>query len=288
LKWRFVAGNLGVKRNNNRGETSRMADIRIRQGVHNLDDAHVADFRNSYRQLMGISDNRGYQYLAGLHGVPGYYCWHHQHNDRAARNMQIFLPWHRAYLYNWEMGMRDRVPGVTLPWWDWTLGPPRQNGLPTVFAERNGADGQPNPLLGFRINLPQARPALVRTTSRSPGSPDDLPTQSDVDDCLSRTDWMDFCDKLEDVHDRVHGWVSGDMGLVGTSAFDPIFWSHHAMIDRIWWLWQARNGNGNIPADLVGQVLAPFNMQVRDVLNVHDLGYEYGAAQSVVPIGGTS
>jgi hypothetical protein len=35
-------------------------------------------------------------------------------------------------------------------------------------------------------------------------------------------------------------------------------------------------------------VLAPFNMQVRDVLNVHDLGYEYGAAQSVVPIGGTS
>ena len=124
-----------------------MADIRIRLGVHNLDDAHVADFRNSYRQMMGISDNRGYQYLAGLHGVPGYYCWHHQHNDRAARNMQIFLPWHRAYLYNWEMAMRDRVPGVTLPWWDWTLGPPRQSGLPTVFTDRNGADGQPNPLL---------------------------------------------------------------------------------------------------------------------------------------------
>jgi hypothetical protein len=36
------------------------------------------------------------------------------------------------------------------------------------------------------------------------------------------------------------------MGVVGTAAFDPIFWSHHAMIDRLWWLWQARNGNGNI------------------------------------------
>ena len=69
-----------------------MADIRIRQGVHNLDDAHVADFRNSYRQMMAISDNRGYQFLAGLHGVPGYYCWHHQHNYRAAQNMQLFCP----------------------------------------------------------------------------------------------------------------------------------------------------------------------------------------------------
>jgi hypothetical protein len=28
-------------------------------------------------------------------------------------------------------------------------------------------------------------------------------------------------------------------------------------------------------------------VQVRDVLNVHDVGYEYAAAQSVVPIGGT-
>jgi hypothetical protein len=36
-----------------------MADIRIRQGVHNLDDAAVAAFRDSYRQMMGISDNRG-------------------------------------------------------------------------------------------------------------------------------------------------------------------------------------------------------------------------------------
>jgi tyrosinase len=262
-----------------------MADIRIRLGVHNLDDAQVAAFRDSYRQMMGISDNRGYQYLAGLHGVPGFYCWHHQQNARSAQNMQLFLPWHRAYLYNWEMAMRDRVAGVTLPWWDWTLGPPRQNGLPGTFTDRNAADGQPNPLRGFRINQPSATPPLVRNTSRSPGSPNDLPTQADVDDCLSRSDWADFNFALEDVHDRVHGWVSGDMGVIGTSAYDPIFWSHHAMIDRIWGIWQARNGN--VPTELLDVVLAPFNLRVRDVLNMNDLGYDYGAAQTVVPIGGT-
>jgi hypothetical protein len=34
-------------------------------------------------------------------------------------------------------------------------------------------------------------------------------------------------------------------------------------------------------------VLAPFNMKVRDVLNVNDLGYDYAAAQAIVPVGGT-
>ena len=106
--------------------------------------------------------------------------------------MQLFLPWHRAYLYNWEMAMRDRVPGVTLPWWDWTLGPPGKMGCRRFSPNATAPTANPTRCCSFRINLPQANPALVRTTSRSPGSPDDLPTQADVDDCLSRTDWMDF------------------------------------------------------------------------------------------------
>ncbi len=260
---------------------------RLRPGVHNLSDAQVDAIRDAYRQMMQISDNRGYQYYGGLHGVPGWYCWHHQQNARSARQMQLFLPWHRAYIYNFEMAMRDRVPDVTLPWWDWTLRPPRQNGIPVVFAARTGRDGQPNPLLGFRINLPNTNPPVVRNTGRAPGAPADLPTQAEVDDALSRTDWNDFSDALEDIHDRVHGWVSGDMGIVATAAFDPIFWSHHAMVDRIWWIWQVRNGNGNIPADLLDVVLPPFNFRVRDVLNANNLGYDYAAAQTVVAIGGT-
>jgi len=78
------------------------------------------------------------------------------------------------------------------------------------------------------------------------------------------------------------------MGVVGTAAFDPIFWSHHAMIDRIWWLWQVRNGSGNISTNLLDTVLAPFNFRVRDVLNVNDLGYDYAAAQAIASAGGTS
>ena len=262
--------------------------LRIRSGVHNLSDTQTANLRESYRQMMGINDNRGFQYLAGLHGVPAWYCWHHQQNSHSASRMELFLPWHRAYLYNWEMAMRDRVSDVTLPWWDWTLGPPRQNGIPQIFAAQTDASGAPNSLLTFRVNLPSTNPPVVRNTTRQPDDPGNLPQQSDVDNALSRTDYSDFSDALEDIHDNIHGWVGGDMGVVGTAAFDPIFWSHHAMIDRIWWLWQAKNGNANISTNLLDVVLAPFNFKVRDVLNVNDLGYDYAAGQVSVSVGGTS
>jgi tyrosinase len=41
----------------------------------------------------------------------------------------------------------------------------------------------------------------------------------------------------------VHVAVGGPSGLMtdpDTAALDPIFWLHHANIDRIWWLWQAQ------------------------------------------------
>src|SRR5216683_144003 len=165
-------------------------------------------------------DNRGFQYLAGLHGTPGYYCWHHQQNAPSARQMQLFPPWHRAYLYTWEMAMRDRVPGVTLPWWDWTLRNAQQSGIPSIFAQSN-VDGQPNPLYSFHVNLPNSTPRLVRNTGRQPGDPGELPAQADVDDVLSCTDWNDFVDALENIHDAIHGWVGGDNGYRRIGSIRP-------------------------------------------------------------------
>src|SRR5690348_13822884 len=107
--------------------------------------------------MMAIRDNRSYAFFAGLHGVPNFWCWHHQRSERSGQLRQLFLPWHRAYLYNFELAMRDRVPGVSLPWWDWTLRPPRQNGIPQIFADRT-ADGQSNPLASFRMDVPTANP----------------------------------------------------------------------------------------------------------------------------------
>jgi tyrosinase len=69
-----------------------------------------------------------------------------------------------------------------------------------------------------------------------------------------------------------------------TAAYDPIFFAHHCMIDRLWYLWQVRHGNSRIPSDLLDLSLIPFGKTFRDVLDVQRLGYEYAATAKEIPI----
>ena len=72
------------------------------------------------------------------------------------------------------------------------------------------------------------------------------------------TDYPD-CTGSHDMHNRVHLWVSGEMmfshegghedkeGPFGTMAWnsspnDPVFFLHHANVDRIWTQWMERHG----------------------------------------------
>ena len=70
------------------------------------------------------------------------------------------------------------------------------------------------------------------------------------------------------------------MGVIATAAYDPIFWAHHCMIDRLWYLWQLRHGVSNIPPDYLDMPLAPFAVTVQDVLDINRLGYEYAQSST--------
>ena len=44
------------------------------------------------------------------------------------------------------------------------------------------------------------------------------------------------------VHAGGHYTVNGDpAGDFYVSPGDPVFWLHHAMVDRVWWIWQMQN-----------------------------------------------
>ena len=121
-------------------------------------------------------------------------------------------------------------------------------------------------------------------THREPGNPTGLPTKQEVKDLLALSDYGDFSDGLENIHNSIHGWVGGrcgDMGYVPFSSFDPIFWSHHCMIDRLFYLWQQRPGN-DVPLLLYDEVLDPFSLSVRQVINIYELGYDYAGQQILV------
>lgn len=47
----------------------------------------------------------------------------------------------------------------------------------------------------------------------------------------------DFDGLYEQPHDNFHGWVGPDMADNAYTAYDPIFWSYHACIDRIFEQW---------------------------------------------------
>jgi hypothetical protein len=55
-------------------------------------------------------------------------------------------------------------------------------------------------------------------------------------------EYLSFRNHLELVlHNPGHGWVGGLMGLTSTSPIDPVFFLHHANVDRLWAKWQAKN-----------------------------------------------
>ena len=270
--------------------------LTLRKEVSTLADAELAALRDAYGQMMAMdaTDNRGWVYWAGFHGFPNYDCWHHgvvAFGDQ--QPYDLFLPWHRAYLLYFEHTIRDRNAGATLPWWDWTSDTSHATGLPASFSAQDVA-GAANPLFQGPVPLIPAQPDQgvaempAHKTLRFPRNPHSLPTNDQVAALLNLGSFVDFSSQLQDVHDMIHPWVGGfdpgppkrfgDMGSVMTSAFDPIFWSHHCMIDRLWYLWQIQNGNDSIPQIYLNKPLAPWALTVADVLDIQQLGYEYAVS----------
>jgi len=247
------------------------------EGVPNGLDA----LRDAYSKMQQITDNRGWTFWAGIHGFPQFRCWHHGRVGNGVDQLpyDLFLPWHRAYLLNFEHTFRDQNDAASLPWWDWTSDNSHNVGIPNSYsvAQVNGND---NPLASGP--MPAMDPDPARQTQRGPDDPGNLPTADQVQFLLGLGNFGDFSSQLQEVHDNVHVWVGGDMGVIATSAFDPIFWSHHCMIDRIWYLWQLQNGINNIPSDYLDKALAPFPMTVQDVLDINRLGYDYAQAAVTV------
>jgi tyrosinase len=262
--------------------------VGVRKNAENLTPSELVDLREAFETLYRIADDRGFGFFAGIHGLPlPVYCEH---------GTALFLPWHRAYLYHFERALTaalrrargDATVEVGLPWWDWSSAVSQDRGLPTPF--RSTADGPTNPLgagpvvLGpddlrlVRENLPGAiSEGEGPVTLRDPEEPAELPRDPTVQRALRATTFTDFSRILESIHNGVHGWVGGAMSAAPTAAFDPVFWAHHAMIDRLWYLWQLSPRNGDPPVRLLDRPLPPFPTTVRETLDISSLGYEYAA-----------
>jgi Common central domain of tyrosinase len=208
------------------------AQVRIREDIDTIshEPTKLSALKLAFQTLRDSTDTTSnLRHWANIHGavppdVSTGPCTHKEEGIWA---------WHRAYLWEFEDALRASHPPetsqVTLPYWNWTA-PPSGQRYPSAYEDTS------SPLFwSNRISSPHSLPPV--------------PSDSESN-LLSIPDWRTFGgwthaeaphkSQMEvTVHDTVHSFVGVDMSSTQTSARDPIFWAHHANLDRIWLTWQA-------------------------------------------------
>jgi Common central domain of tyrosinase/Polyphenol oxidase middle domain len=160
-----------------------------------------------------------------------------------------FFTWHRLYLYYFEKVLQKAAndPSLHLPYWDYT--DPANLAMPAAYTSATYLDALGH-LETNALNEPRRTPGW-----NTPGGNLLDATSTNINDPLKDTAFFDtptVTGYQSAIEGNVHGYVhctvvpcpGVDMGAVGYSANDPIFWAHHANIDRMWDCWTSL-GNQN-------------------------------------------
>ena len=212
----------------------------------------------------------------------------------------FFLPWHRWYLYYFEQIVAATVEKLggpkewALPYWNYSdTSNPDAISLAPEFWATTMPDGKPNPL---RVA------ARARGNNGQP-----VGDQFDVDlTCLEQPRYQADptggspgfggpktgfnhsggpIGALEGTpHGSMHVAVGGWLGRFNTAGLDPLFWLHHANIDRLWEVWRKRNPQHVDPTDSAWSGMsfdfhdaqgAIVSKKVGDAVDTTVLGYQY-------------
>jgi tyrosinase len=195
-----------------------------------------------------------------------------------------FLAWHRRYLVEFQRELQ-RVdgtlrPGATdkigIPYWRW------QDPFPAWLA-------------GF---LPAKDPKTGATPPpRKNAAPPPKADATDVDTIVNHfaiqhtglagensytkfTFGVEGWGKRPDgsrlpAHNNGHAWVGGIMNNTSTSPTDPIFWLHHAEVDRLWEIFRLTNPAPAPPLTGTDRIMDPWAESYNDLLAIATLGYSY-------------
>jgi tyrosinase len=214
-------------------------------------------------------------------------CWSTCQGHVSGSNPDAFLPWHRGYLLCFEQTLRNVLadPDFTLPYWNYLA--PQNRALPLSF-------------------LPVSAGPLSRTDRRAQinaGSPIDFEVAANTPinaASLQQTNYrqqgssLGFCRHIDrNLHGSVHTLIgtSKGMGAIPWAANDPIFWLHHASIDRLWASWNAQGCvNPSDTTYLERRFVFPngvggrASIRTGDILSLDAAGYRYDTLVSSVAL----
>jgi tyrosinase len=91
----------------------REGEPRQRANLDCLSEPEVDRLRDAFRAIYDLDkheeDRRNFNNQALIHQN---HCQH---------GWERFLPWHRAYVYEFEQNLQDFATDITVPYWDWTM-----------------------------------------------------------------------------------------------------------------------------------------------------------------------
>lgn len=221
-----------------------MPPVVQRKNQAGIGDIDKNTFINGINAFNSLSTSRGeiggnYGTLVAIHRHP-----HRFHTADGPIGTQRFLTWHRVYLSVLEFWVSS-IPNYQnfyIPYWDWT-------------TDRNIPDWLQN--FKPHVNIPNTEsipptpssvePVDVSRTPPPPGQDGELflPTENKIKDCLRKPTYSEFTMTLEGLHADVHAWTGGTMRDLLTSPADPLFWLHHANIDRIYTSWRKQHADNS-------------------------------------------
>jgi len=185
-----------------------------------------------------------------------------------------FLPWHREFIWRFERDLEAALgePDFGLPYWNWaadkTDGVLDTSRIWTFIGANTGPiyfggsswNRMTAQLVGPTYSAVDtsigARRAFDSSSEPAFGHPTDIKDRAAADAFMAGTSvnydsasWdarsLGFRGTNErDFHDHIHVLVGGDsadMALPIIAVNDPVFFLHHAMIDRLWARWQDAN-----------------------------------------------
>ncbi|HTE01313.1 MAG TPA: tyrosinase family protein [Mucilaginibacter sp.] len=191
---------------------------RLRTGSPEV-DADIATYRQAVTLMKALpaNDPRNWAKQAAIHGTAaaGFNLCQH--------GTEHFFSWHRAYLFYFEKICQKLTgnPHFGLPYWNWNQNP----ALNPAFLDTTSVMYLP------RNNTTVAGFGPITTAELAP--------------IFTDTNFFTFWPQIEGTpHNSVHSYIGATMGG-GGSAMDPIFWTHHCMVDYCWYKWNVDQHNNN-------------------------------------------
>ncbi|KAI3844469.1 hypothetical protein MKX03_023549 [Papaver bracteatum] len=286
--------------------------IRVRRPAHVMDKDKV--FVAKYNKAIAImkslpyDDPRSFRRQADIHCIfcTGAYNQQHSNSLMKIHRSWMFFPWHRMMIYFHEKILGSLIGDDTfaLPFWNWDS--PVGMHVPDMFLNGSFVDTERDsshlPPQVVDVNFDEQERGLgheeqkaynvgfMYTQMISAAKKPEL-----FMGCPYKAGGDGYCNApgtIEDApHNTLHYWMGSNlnperenMGAFYSAARDPIFYSHHSNIDRLWEVWRELRSSNNVPEDsdwldthffFHNEKSQLVRVRIRDVLDITKLRYTF-------------